>query len=85
LELPWTFSVSTLTDESAASKHCQIGIATFIVGDHRPELDIEFYVDLEDYFLDELIEIHGIRRRAFNAMLTFFLYILVRRQEPDRK
>jgi len=72
------------TNESAANI-CQIGIATFIVGDHRPELDIEFYVDLEDYFLDELIEIHGIRRRAFPAMLTFFLYILVRRQEPDRK
>jgi DNA polymerase III epsilon subunit-like protein len=38
-------------NESAASI-CQIGIATFIAGEHRPELDIEFYVDPEDYFLD---------------------------------
>lgn len=44
-------------NESAASI-CQIGIATFIVGEWR---------------------------RAFPAMFTVFLNILVRRQEPDRK
>jgi hypothetical protein len=44
-------------NESAAS-NCQIGIATFIVGEGR---------------------------RAYPAMFTFFLNILVRRQEPDRK
>jgi DNA polymerase-3 subunit epsilon len=50
-------------NESAASI-CQIGIATFIDDEHRPELDIQVYVDPEDYFLDDLIEIHGISEKT---------------------
>src|ERR1700722_13872233 len=50
-------------NESAASI-CQIGIATFIDGAHRPEYDIEVCVDPEDYFLDELVSIHGIDQES---------------------
>jgi len=57
-------------NESAASI-CQIGIATFIAGEHRPELDIEFYVDPEDYFLEELIEIHGISEQSVIGSPTY--------------
>jgi DNA polymerase-3 subunit epsilon len=57
-------------NESAASI-CQIGIATFIDDEHRPELDIEVYVDPEDYFLDDLIEIHGISEQDVAGAPTY--------------
>jgi DNA polymerase-3 subunit epsilon len=57
-------------NESAASI-CQIGIATFIDDEHRPELDIEVYVDPEDYFLDDLIEIHGISEKNVAGAPTY--------------
>ncbi len=57
-------------NESAASI-CQLGIACFIDGLHEPDLDIDLYVDPEDYFLEELMEIHGISEESVIGAPTF--------------
>lgn len=57
-------------NESRASI-CQIGLATFIDGRHRPERDVEFYVDPEDYFLDDLSAIHGISEQSVAGAITY--------------
>lgn len=57
-------------NESAASI-CQLGIACFIDGEHKPDLDIDLYIDPEDYFVEELMEIHGISEESVVGAPTF--------------
>ncbi len=57
-------------NESAASI-CQIGIARFLDDRHHPELDIQTLVNPEDYFLDELVDIHGITAESVQGAVTF--------------
>ena len=57
-------------NESAASI-CQLGIACFIDRLHKPDLDIDLYVDPEGYFLEELMEFHGISEESVIGALTF--------------
>jgi len=57
-------------NESAASI-CQLGIACFIDNEHRPNLDIVTYIDPEDYFQEQLIQIHGISEESVVGAPTF--------------
>lgn len=57
-------------NESAASI-CQIGLAFYADGVHRPELDVETLLDPEDYFLPQYTSIHGITEGHVSGSPTF--------------
>jgi DNA polymerase-3 subunit epsilon len=65
------FCLDVETANESASSICQIGIATFVNSEHRPELDIQTYINPEDYFLDELTDIHGISEQDVAGAPTY--------------
>lgn len=65
------FCLDVETANESAASICQLGIATFLDGQHVQERDISIYVDPEDYFLDEFVEIHGIDKAMVAGAPTF--------------
>jgi DNA polymerase-3 subunit epsilon len=63
--------VDVETANEYAGSICQIGAATFVDGTHRPELDIEMYIDPEDYFRPEFSELHGISELQVSGAPNF--------------